>query len=305
MRQNITNSFPLRSYNINNGHSTNYSDFSRNLNQKIFSVERNLNDLKLDTETETSKVVSDPSYILEGLKKQMNEISQNIMETDKRVKLYSLKNLENQRRLREKSFSNYTMPFQFHDYYTQSEIKYIQQDKYLKYKTPSRSNKSNIRNNNEINTNMTNRQTYNVNNNINNKYFTTYDFNINHIDNDINNYNIKNSYNNYDTYSQKNYSYYNNDLNNINISSNDKRIQKGYIKVNTSASASMNNKNEKSLNKSLNTKVHEIKNELNPLKNKMNKLSIDINTLKEENQKLIKENNEYKTQNKIINESFN
>ena len=49
----------------------------------------------------------------------------------------------------------------------------------------------------------------------------------------------------------------------MNISNDNNRIQKGYIKVNTSIFMPMNNKQEKPLNKSLNIIAHEIKKESN------------------------------------------
>ena len=216
MKQNIINSYPIRPYSLNNRPMTNYSDFSLNSNKKKFTVDKNLNDLKFDTETETSKSPNDPSYIFEGLKKEINEISKNIMETDKRVKGFTQKNLENQRRLRENSFNNYKIPSQ--TYYTQSEAKFFSPQKNFKHKTTLTRLNINNNNNKYINDNFTMRQPYISNNNNydlintnNNKYSSTYNFNNfdfdNYNNNSDDNYNIQNSYNNYNynQFSHKNF----------------------------------------------------------------------------------------------------
>ena len=110
MKQKANNSYPLRFYNFNNNiplkNIPNYSEHSRNSNQKIITVERNLNELKLDTETELSKRGSDLSLVLDGLKREIDEISHNILEPDKKVIGYSQKNLQNSKKIREKSLNN-------------------------------------------------------------------------------------------------------------------------------------------------------------------------------------------------------
>ena len=291
MKKNIINSYPLRFYNFNSPLTNipNFSDISRNSYQKIITVEKNLNDLKLDTETEISKGGSDLSFVLDGLKKEIDEISQNIMETDKRVKGYEQRNLENSRKLREKSLNNIKFPS--NKDFIQTEIHFYSPDRYFKYNTPSRTKI--INNNYNQNKNLKNYNSY-FNNNLrqtlnDNKYFSTYNFNINDIGMNSNNYYHKDiNLNNYNSSPQR-----------INTISKSNYIQKGYIKH---SNASTNkNKSEKSLN----TKVNEIKNELDPLKNITNKLIKDTNSLKAENQKLINENNEYKSQIKIINDSLN
>ena len=52
------NNYSLRFYTSNNrpnNYLSNNSDISQSSNQKIMTVEKNLNDLKLETETEFSK----------------------------------------------------------------------------------------------------------------------------------------------------------------------------------------------------------------------------------------------------------
>ena len=93
MRHNL-NSYPLRYHTTNNRpypYLSNYSDISHNSNQKILTVERNLNDLKLDTETELSRRGSDFSFVLDGLKREIEVISQNMIETDKKAMEYTQK----------------------------------------------------------------------------------------------------------------------------------------------------------------------------------------------------------------------
>ena len=176
----MVNSYPLRLYNFNRPLSNmpNFSDNSRSSNQKIISVEKNLNDLKLETETELSKGGSDLSFVLDGLKKEIDEISQNIIETDKRVKGYEQRNLENMRKLREKSLNNFIFP---NNDLIQTEIKFYSPDKYFKSNTPS---KTKIMNNN-YDQNLSNynnyfnnnsRKTLNDNNFARNNYFSTLKF---------------------------------------------------------------------------------------------------------------------------------
>ena len=273
MKQKANNSYPLRFYNYNNKNMPlknipNYSDYSRNSNQKIITVEKNLNDLKLDTETELSKGGSDLSLVLDGLKKEIDEISHNIIETHKKVVGYSQKNLQNSKRLREKSLNNYKLPFKKE--YNQSEINVLSLQNNFKNKTPSKINKINNiyhSNNYYINSDYTNH----INNNLLPKktYYSSFNYNIKNNTVSDNHYNNQIHFNNTQNYF--------------------------YKQANTSI-----NKNEKSLN----TKVTEITNELNPLKNVTNKLIKDINYLKEENEKLIIENNEFKTENKIINNNL-
>ena len=86
----------LRFYTSNNrpkNYLSNHSDISQSSNQKIMTLEKNLNDLKLETETEFSKQDEDFSY--DGLQKQIDEISQNIFENDKKVMSFAQQNIEN------------------------------------------------------------------------------------------------------------------------------------------------------------------------------------------------------------------
>ena len=203
MKQNIINSYPIRPYSLNNRPMTNYSDFSLNSNKKKFTVDKNLNDLKFDTETETSKSPNDPSYIFEGLKKEINEISKNIMETDKRVKGFTQKNLENQRRLRENSFNNYKIPSQ--TYYTQSEAKFFSPQKNFKHKTTltrlninNNNNKYNYSNKYKLKRNyytLLNQTPLRVQKASSNIINTNYNINFNNINNKIEEVNSRNNIN--------------------------------------------------------------------------------------------------------------
>ena len=130
--KNKINSYPLRFYNQNNrpyNYFSNNSDFSHNSNQKIITVERNLNDLKLETETELSKKDGNLSFILDGLQKELDEMDQNIIETDKKLKGATQKNIENSKRLRHKSYNFLKSPAQ--GKYIQSQINFFSPEKYL------------------------------------------------------------------------------------------------------------------------------------------------------------------------------
>ena len=144
MKQKTNNSYPLRHHNYKNiplVNIPNYSDISRNSNQKITTVEKNLNDLNLDTETELSKGGSDLSFVLDGLKKEIDEISQNIIETDKKVIKFTKKNIENSKKLKGKSFNNLYFPIKKED--NKSGIHFYSPEKYFKYKIPPKLNKLN------------------------------------------------------------------------------------------------------------------------------------------------------------------
>ena len=312
----------LNSLRINPSNNMYLSNFNNipdtlNPNRKIMTVERNLNDLNLETDTEMSKRESDLSLVLDGLKKEINEISNNIIETDKKMIGYAQKNIENSKRLKENSFNTLRLPtYDDKKRNIRNEMNFLSSDKYYKYQTPSRINKmNNIPNNNyinymnEINDIKSMRQNkYNINNDNmsnsdymnSNKYNSTYNFynNENNFDNiDINNYYKKNININKSEIKKHN-NYLNNNIQNIN-NINNINIPKGYIKQTINKTITSNKSNN-----SLNVKVSELKNELDPLKNEISKLIKDINSLKEENQKLQKENNDYKSENKILNEGL-
>ena len=250
------NSYSIRFYNnhIPYNYLSNNSDISNNFDQKIMTGERNLNDLNLETETELSKKDSDLSFVLNGLKKEIDEISHNIIETDKKVKGFSQQNLENSKRLRQKSYNNLKLYNKEKDIQIQNQINFYSPEKYYKYQSPSSKH-------NKIN------NIYD-NNLINNKTFSTYNnYNFNNDDNNINTYYKKDiNINNIDNKSQKI---------KVNNNLNAYKIQKGFIKQINKSFNKNNNEN------SLDIKVNELKNELNPLKDVIHKLFKDINSLKE------------------------
>ena len=240
MKQNM-NSFPLRFNKSNNRTPKVFKNYTEtnNTNRKIMSVERNLNDLNLDTETEISNKGSDIPFFLDGLKKEMDEISQNILENDKKVWDYTRKNIENSKRLRQKSQQSLHLPkYNFGEYnYGQSESNYFSPDRY-KYQTPSKAN--NMANYNAYiarNNNMYNNNNYiNDNNNyINN--FTDYNYNNNNYNTSFNFY--KKNINNADYINVNNY--YKKNMNNTNI-------KKGYIKQSNSKKNSIKISNNNSFN---------------------------------------------------------
>ena len=192
--KNKINSYPLRFYNQNNrpyNYFSNNSDFSHNSNQKIITVERNLNDLKLETETELSKKDGNLSFILDGLQKELDEMDQNIIETDKKLKGATQKNIENSKRLRHKSYNFLKSPAQ--GKYIQSQINFFSPEKYLNYETPSSiyNKNTNYKSNNDLSKsyfNNYNKRKNNIYDNdfLYNKNYSTYDYNIN--DDHINTY---------------------------------------------------------------------------------------------------------------------
>ena len=296
----------LRFYTSNNrpkNYLSNHSDISQSSNQKIMTLEKNLNDLKLETETEFSKQDEDFSY--DGLKKQIDEISQNIFENDKKVMSFAQQNIENSKRIRQASLHGLKINLPS-NLFTRTEAKLLSPERNFNYHTPLRTNRQMRHNIHSIN----------YNNYMNNKISRNYikDLKENDFFDDNNKnmlFSTNNFYNNNHFNSNDYNSYYNQNLN-LNLNSlepdsnrrqfsqktshnNRNIIQKGYIKQ---------KKNYQTKSNRTENKLNELKNELHPLKADISILIKDINSLKAENQKLLKENEEYKSQNKILNDSL-
>ena len=139
--------YSLRFYTSNNkpnNYFSNYSDISQSSNQKIMTVEKNLNDLKLDTETENSKRGSE-SILLDKLKKEIDEINQNILENDKKVLSFAQQNKENLKRIRQNSLYGFKVNAPF-NLFSRSDARLLSPERYFKYHTPSRTNRQMMHN---------------------------------------------------------------------------------------------------------------------------------------------------------------
>ena len=145
--------YSLRFYTSNNkpnNYFSNYSDISQSSNQKIMTVEKNLNDLKLDTETEFSKQDEELSFMIDGLQKQIDEINQNIYENDKKVLSFAQQNKENLKRIRQNSLYGFKVNAPF-NLFSRSEARLLSPERYFKYHTPSRTNRQMMHNMHIIN----------------------------------------------------------------------------------------------------------------------------------------------------------
>ena len=297
--------YSLRFYTLNNkpnNYFSNYSDISQSSNQKIMTVEKNLNDLKLDTETEFIKQNEELSFMIDGLQKQIDEMNQNIHENDKNVLSFAQQNIENSKRIRQNSLYGFKVNVPS-NLFSRSEARLFSPERYFNYHTPSRTNRPM----------MHNMHSKNYNNYMNNKISRNYIKNLKEDDffedNNKNMYFSSNSFYNNNKFNGNDYnSYYNQNLNfNLNTlepesqrrqfsqktSHNNRNIiQKGYIKQ------------KKNYQSKTENELNELKKELHHLKSDISKLIEDINSLKVENQKLLKRNEDYKSQNKILNDSL-
>ena len=318
------NTFSLK-FNKSNSKSSNY--LKNNIapyysNQKIISGERNLNDLNLDTETEISQRGSDLSLALDGFKKEIDEISQNIMETEKKVLEYTQKNIENSKRLRQKSLRSLRLPNNTFDEYNYNKTgnNFFSPERYYKYQTPSRINKITNYNallgNNNNNMNFNNYFNDNINDNINdnddNNNTDYFDYN-----NNFNNYNSNNNFNindnnnddfiNINNYYKKNINtpeiYRNKPYQNINNMNNNMNIKKGYIKQSNRTINSYKKNNINSLNSNKEPITEDVLSM--PADNEISKLLSEIKNLKSENQKLKNEYNNIKSENNSLTKAKN
>jgi hypothetical protein len=262
--------YSLRFYTSNNKPSnilSNNSDISQSSNQKIMTVEKNLNDLKLETETEFSKQDEDLSFVIDGLQKQIDEISQNILENDKKVMSFARQNIENSKRIRQASLHGLKVNAPS-NLFTRSEARFLSPERYFNYHTPSRTNR-------QMRHNM---HSPNYNNYMNNKISRNYIKDLKENDFfDDNNKNMFFSSNNF--YNNNNFN--NNDYNtyyNQNLNFNLKTLEPDFQRRQFSPKTSHNNRNiiqkgyikqnKNYLNKSNRTEneLNELKNELHPLK---------------------------------------